>query len=483
MLRDAESRSWGSPDFLVRADVLARLFPSALADGEADVRAPDLPGEWHYRIVDSKFATLGLLAGGDLGNRGSATAYKVQMFIYNRALGRLQGFEPPASFLLGRGWEQTVGGETTRVLTCMDRLAPVAQDSSSRARGTLGAQVDAAVRWLRRMRREGQEWTPAPEPTVDELRANAKGDNEPWTEAVRDILAETEDLTVLYYVGAQKRSEANQRGITRWTDPALTPAAAGVAGAKMAPRFLALLDVNRDPEGPATRPEWVQTRRNEWHPVPALEFYVDFETVNSLDDDFSQLPDRGGQELIFMVGCGHIEDGDWVFRYFTTDRLTEPHEAEVIDAWFEHMRAVRDRLAPGVDPSVIHWSHAEESWLETAWYAAVKRHPEKEWPHPNWFDFLTRVVREEPFVVRGAHGFGLKTVTKAMRTLDLIDTEWGDGPTDGLGAMIGAWWCEHEAERQACALMDLELMQQIAAYNEVDCRAMAEIVTHLRTAH
>jgi hypothetical protein len=40
------------------------------------------------------------------------------------------------------------------------------------------------------------------------------------------------------------------------------------------------------------------------------------------------------------------------------------------------MTAVRNHLDPDADPRVIHWSHAEESWLETAWYAAVKRHPE-----------------------------------------------------------------------------------------------------------
>ena len=83
-----------------------------------------------------------------------------------------------------------------------------------------------------------------------------------------------------------------------------------------------------------------------------------------------------------------------------SDRLAEPHEAQIIDDWFEHMNEVRARLAPGVDPMIIHWSPAEETWLETAWTAAVKRHPEKDWPHPNWFDFLTRVVREEPFIVR-----------------------------------------------------------------------------------
>ena len=328
-----------------------------------------------------------------------------------------------------------------------------------------------------------QTGTPPPEPACDELRADAKGKNEPWSEAAKQIVAQTEDLTVLYYVGVGKRSEANQNGLSRWTDPAVTPGVVGVGGAKLAPRLQALLDVNRETEGSPVRPARVETRRDEWHEQPPLEFYVDFETVNSLDDDFSQLPIRGGQELIFMIGCGHVTDGEWVYRCFTADRLAEPDEARIIDAWFEHMQAVRAHLAPGVDASVIHWSHAEETWLETAWYAAVKRHPEKNWPHPNWFNFLTKVIREEPVTVRGAHGFGLKAVTKAMHDLGLVDTEWGDGPADGLGAMIGAWWCEHEAERRDKSLIDLELMQQIAGYNEVDCRAMAEIVTHLRTAH
>jgi len=227
----------------------------------------------------------------------------------------------------------------------------------------------------------------------------------------------------------------------------------------------------------------VGAARERWHEPPALEFYVDFETVSDLDDDFSAIPERGGQNLIFMIGCGHVENGEWRFECFTADRIAEPDEAVIIDEWFAHMSSVRDRLAPGSDPCVIHWSHHEVSWLEEAFYAAVKRHPEKDWPHPNWFDFLVRVLREEPLVVRGAHGFGLKQVTNAMQALGLIETRWGEGPADGLGAMVGAWWCEREAAQLGCRMMDLDLMQQIGAYNEVDCRAMMEIVRYLRLRH
>ena len=490
-LRDAETRTYGGPDLLVRSDVLAELFPGSLPDGEVAVPAPDLGGSHHYRVVDIKFSTLHLAAGGELGNSGSAPAYKAQVFIYNRALGRLQGYLPPEAFLLGRGWEQTKRGDTTRVDSCMDLVAPVANEYASYGRGRLSDQVAEAVEWVRRVRREGRDWQVLPEPSVDELRPNAKGDAGEWSTAVKEIVKQSEDLTQLWWVGVAKRREANRQGITRWTDPRVTPRAVAVEGRTTAPRLQALLDVNREP-GPDVRPARIAAARAEWIEEAPVEFYVDFETVGDLDDDFSRIPRRGGQPLIFMVGCGHVEEGEWVFECFITDRLDEVSEGKVIDAWFEHMTSVRDRLAPGVDPKVIHWSPHETITLETAFDAAVKRHRktgwqhtrgQQEWPHPSWFDFLKLVMKEEPVVVRGAHGFGLKAVTNAMYDLGLVETRWNEGPADGLGAMVGAWSCEREADRTGGSMRDLPLMEGIRSYNEVDCKAMMELVRHLRLHH
>ena len=105
VLWDAENRVYGAADLLVRSDVLSSLFAGALSEEEAVVAAPSSDG-WHYRVVDAKFTTLHLAASGELANAGLAAAHKVQLWLYNRALGRLQGYEPPTSHLLGRGWEQ-----------------------------------------------------------------------------------------------------------------------------------------------------------------------------------------------------------------------------------------------------------------------------------------------------------------------------------------------------------------------------------------
>jgi Predicted nuclease (RecB family) len=147
------------------------------------------------------------------------------------------------------------------------------------------------------------------------------------------------------------------------------------------------------------------------------------------------------------------------------------------------MEEVKRRLGFVGSPRVFHWSPAEESAYATAYNSAKARHPDRAWPDLRLFDFLNLVVRKEPVVVRGALGFGLKAIGKAMHAQGLIGTSWADGPTDGLGAMVGAWSAAAEARRGGVALGQVELMREIERYNEVDCRVMAEVIGYLRDNH
>lgn len=126
VLRDAEHRVYGAPDLLVRSDVLRELFPDLLSKEEARAPAPGLAASsWHYRVVDIKFTKLYLSAAGELANKESLPAYKVQIWLYNRALGQLQEFEAPYAYLLGRSWEQGSGNSVKRGLSCLERLGVV----------------------------------------------------------------------------------------------------------------------------------------------------------------------------------------------------------------------------------------------------------------------------------------------------------------------------------------------------------------------
>ena len=480
VLRDAESRTYGAPDLLIRSDELHRLFPGALNEEEAAASSPGLGfWPWHYRVVDIKFTTVNLLAGGEVANGGSKLAYKAQLFIYNRALGRLQGHTPSHSYLLGRGWEQ----RKERGDSFMERLGPVAQHGGTRS-GSTEEMTREACEWLRRVRSEGSGWKVLPFPDVPDLWPNMTNTRDyPWHVAKGRIAEELGELTSLWYVGVDKRQAGHEAGVYDWRDASCTAASLGFSEGKRQPVLQAILEVNRSTGGPNVRPSRLRNGDPAWRDA-ALEFYVDFETVSDLDDDFSKLPSKGGQPLIFMIGCGHLENGSWEYKCFTAKELTEPSEAEIIDDWHAHMAEVIRRLGDaGNEPLVVHWSHAETSSMETSYNAAVKRHPDNSWPKLRWFDFLSRVMREEPVVVRGAMNFGLKSVARAMKSHGYIQTIWQDGPTDGLGAMVGAWWSAGEAQRLGVDMAQVDLMREIERYNEVDCKVMMEIVAYLRANH
>lgn len=370
----------------------------------------------------------------------------------------------------------------------MERLGPVPQNSWLGRDGPLLAQaVEDACHWIRRVRHEGKNWVVFPAPSVPELYPNmGHTEDSSFSTAKKEIANSLGELTLLWYVGVSKRHDAHALGIRRWTDPNCTATSIGITGPKTQPTLQAILNINHTNDGPNVAPARVSACEEIWRKEPPLEFYVDFETVSDLEDDFSQIPNKGGEPLIFMIGCGHVEEGEWRFKCFIADALAEKCEERIIDQWLVHMEEVRLRLAPELErPLLIHWSPAESITIETAYNSAIERHPHRreEWSTPNWFDFLNKVIKAEPVVVRGALAFGLKKVGQAMHNNGLIQTSWEDSPLDGLGAMVGAWRSAAEAAERGVPLAEIDLMQGIRDYNEVDCKVMMEIVKYLRSNH
>ena len=486
LLSDDKSHTYGFADFLIRSDKLIELFPNSISKEESMLRAPSLGNEnWHYRVIDAKFTTLHFNSGGEISATGSAWGYMLQIFIYNRALGTMQGYTPPGGYLLGRKWQQTKKGEKFKVRNCMDRLAYLDTDYNSKTKGQISRAVEEACGWIRRVRKEGQSWDVVPEPTIPELQPNMSSTaDQPWHRAKSEINDQLKDLTSLWDVGVKKRNKANQNGILRWDQKCYTSCDVGVTGPKTSQILNKIIDLNRDMSMHPVSPTLINNCDQLWREDTFLEFYVDFETVSDLDDDFSMIPLSGGQPLIFMIGCGHIENGEWEWSCFITDSLSEVSEAEIINRWLKHMRSTQARIGQiGKDPLVFHWSHAEQSTFENSFNSAKNRQPEEKWNIPHWYDFLKQVMKTEPVVVRGSLGFKLKPIAKAMKKLGLINTEWSDGPTDGLGAMVGAWFAAKEALESGIPMKSVPLMKEIAAYNEVDCKVMFEIIEYLRKNH
>ena len=200
-------------------------------------------------------------------------------------LGRLQGFEPPASYLLGRGWQQ----RQTRGTNALERLGLIPQQGTVANEFPIAVAVEEALDWVRRVRTEGQDWHLLPTPSVPELYPNMSNiddgemmmdigpaEREPdgggedtaeqWVRVKKWLAAELKELTQLWQVGAGNRNAAHESGLFRWDDPQVTPEAVGVTSKTYAPILAQMLTVNQPTyTGPPVLPVRIEKTRDDWH--------------------------------------------------------------------------------------------------------------------------------------------------------------------------------------------------------------------------
>ncbi len=509
VVRNPDNRTYGAIDLLARSDVLASLFPGSVDAEEAVHPAPALAGAdgvappWHYLVVDVKFSTLDLSINGFVSS--SHRHYAGQVLVYTAAVARLQGYCAAEAYLLGRTWTNAKG----RGRGALDRLGrvPVEREETRDTTSPLTVEVGRAIEWIRAVRRDGAAWRILPRPSRPELYPNTGvGEDQPWSAAKQRIADEIGELTVLPGVNPDLRDAAIARGILRRDERGLTPELLGVSG-DVRPKRLALVLAANHPDqvaridvspSAAVIPAKIEMQpdlERHWRVPRRLEFCVDFENTQNLDDDFSRLPEVGGSVCIFQVGCLVQIDGrvptaaecatagvPSEFGQWTAARLSPASEREVLDAWVNFMDAWRASLKlQWRDARIMHWSPAEPNLLKNSYNCAADRHPD--WSLPDdlgWFDALDELVHRVPVGVYGAWGFGLKQIAKGMHKAGLIKTVWGDGPADGLGAMAAAYEADRRAARDGRSMADCDFMRLVAEYNEVDCRAMSEVVGWLR---
>lgn len=236
VLRNPNTQTYGAADAIVRSDVLARLFPYDFDASMGRIAAPALGGApYHYVVVDIKYHTLSLLKDGAASSE--VRPYMLQVYLYNEALGRMQGYVPAAAYLLGRNWKQ---GKTGRGSGPFEHIARVDADRQATIEEiSIGTLALRAVAWIRQMRRDGGRWQVSPKPSVPALYPNMKSNEDaPWHRAKVEIAEEIKELTLLPGVGPRVRDNAHAKGLYRWTDPR----AGKILAALVAPQYRSKLD-------------------------------------------------------------------------------------------------------------------------------------------------------------------------------------------------------------------------------------------------
>lgn len=516
VLHDKILNTYGIADLLIRSDYINYIFPESIPSEIENIKAPNLGTNYHYYVIDIKFSTLTLDKNNEyLLNSGLFPCYKAQICVYNMALGHIQGITPGYGFILGRKHKRMVNKVYEINNNCLNKLGKI--DFNDKDKEIIN-QVSSAVKWIKTLKKYGKDWK-LPNYICNILPSHVNNGNDssfqglevlpqiglpkellpnmvnkydhPWHSFKIDFANTLGDITSLWSCGYKNRQLAFNKGIYSWRNPLCNSQILGFKG-KRATIIDGILKVNRDNNikiyyqdiKPLTDfisyKDANSLKLPENHPRDKLEFFVDFETVNDLDDDFKEIPYTNGNERVFMIGLGWIspESNSWRYKSFVVDNLDKNSEKENFEHWLRYMKYIKN-FSIGKDkpfPRIYHWGDAEQVWYKKAFN---RLELPKEFSNLEWTDLLKN-IKENPIFVKGALNFGLKSYARALYNNGLIKSNWEDNNMDGIGAMVSAWKSQTRARNLDISFKQMPIIKEISRYNEIDCKVLVEIVKFIR---
>lgn len=481
--------SYGICDLLIRSDYLNEIFETPPLDEDMTThKAPLLTGHYHYVIIDIKWTTLELCSDGDhLRNNGRIPSYKSQLYVYNHALGHIQGYEPPVAFIMGSRWkiEKRINGKATIITNnnCFDRLGKI--DYSSKDKEYKISAADA-IKWVLDVRTEGDKWSLYPQPSNNLLYPNISGVESPWDSFKEQYAKEINDITVLWNCGVKNRNIAHDNGIMSWKDPRCTAETIGITGPKVAPILNKMIKINQQkkfrtsfdrielnlPEG---------NENNRWTEKTNLIITIDFETTNSIFNNFSTFPNSNSKIYIFLIGFSYkIKNNEPIYKHFLMEEMTDDGQYMMVKRFYKEISKVIKQERP----LLYHWGHAEKSLFNALEKLQLSEKHLKEIHQMknnlNWYD-LSEDFKRNPIVINGCFGFGLKEISMRLFELGLIGHSWDEKNIckNGNTAMVLANNIYQNLGKNE-SIEDNNDMKNIIEYNKTDCITLQDIVSLLK---
>jgi uncharacterized protein len=403
-LWSSEERIYGIPDLMVLNSWFYNTFPHL---------KPDILEEEHYFVLDLKFTS----KLDSTEKKKDLMGYATQVRLYSYMLGQIQGVMPKHAYLITR--DNPFNPLPIPITSCV--WAPLDSD--------LARYRD----WYVDIKVNGASYLPWRDEIVKPNFDNSH--DEPWHKAKRIIAKEKIEgraLELLYFISRPKAVQLKEFGylsLDSLIAEDIKKLPLGTTKASCCQR--AILQANQT--GRAT-----PIFSYQLPPPKRIELFVDFEFFTNVNVRFErQWSTMEGCEMVFMIGLGWIEKGQWKHQILVAEK--EAHEAE---AWLfqDFIDAIQERgvLANPSEAALYHWSQAEV-W-QTKKVAERLSSPLSEvLYHLPWAD-LQKPFLDIPIGIPGALTYKLKDIGKALSAIDAeFGSLWGEELEEGLKAMVMGW--------------------------------------------
>jgi len=476
VLHNENNKTYGSPDLLIRSDKINDIFGYKILDDNERLK-PSLKLEipFHYVVVEIKWSTLQLNSDGrTLRNSESIPAYKGQVLIYNQALGLIQGYEPPEGYILGNKWKYTKKNITYQSSRGMDRLGVIDFKYKDLI---YYDKVDCALKWIRDVRKYGHEWRLLPKPSRNELYPNMNNERDGyWKKLKIELSKKIGEITSIWMCGSKERLNAHSQKIYSWCNKECNASILGIKSQIRKNTVNQILKTNNNNIKIYPSKILFDYELN-WRkaPVDTIDFYIDYETLNSNFGKCSinNLNEYKDNSFVFLIGVGWEEKNKWQFKSFYAKTETLKSELEMINNFWLFINKKLFELRKKKS-RFIHWTQAEP----LAYKKMQKRHINL--PDKNFMD-LYHLFLKNPITIKGALDFKLKSIAKAMKKNNMIKSSWNENNpcSNGLSAMLWA----HRLYKKKCILSEEPTFNDIIHYNQIDCKVLWEILSYLRLNH
>jgi hypothetical protein len=472
VLHDYKNNIYGCPDLLVRSDRMKDLFCNTnFNENNLSNEANKLNIPFHYVVIDIKHSTLYMASNNiNLLNSNSIPAYKGQVYLYNKALGEIQGFEPDCGYILGKQWvcKNHYGTDF------MDKLGIIDFKNYDSQYSNL---VQNAINWIYKLRSEGHTWKLLPKPSVPELYPNMKNEKDGlYRKLKNDLNTIINEITSVWMCGYKKRQYAHTKNIYSWKDKNCTAKNLSFKKGKISNTVNSILKINRQNRKLIDFGTLIDST-DEWRYFgdDIMEFYIDFETINSNMGtcNLSNI-NYESNELIFMIGIGWFENNKYNYKCFTTIKRDYDSEYNMIKDFLNEVNIIKNRNNKS-DSTFIHWTKAEPQ----NYNKLIKRHYSKnDIPRLQFYD-LYKLFYDNCIVIKGSLNFSLKNIAKSMYNNKMIESNWNSkNPcSNGLNAMLYAFKLY---EKLNVVTQNEPIMKDIIDYNNIDCKVLWEILYYLR---
>ncbi len=471
ILHDYSNNIYGTPDLLVRSDIMNKLFNININD-KCDNNL--LGTTFYYVVVDIKHSTLYFNSKQNyLKNIGNVIAYKGQINIYNRLLMSAQGYFPRYGFILGKRHIFTKNNVTIINDNYLESLALVDFEDSDKF---VHDKVTNAIEWIINMRNNGHNWKVLPKPSVYELYPNMKINKETnFWKIKSDIAEQIGEITNIWWCGVGKRELAHKKNIYSWRDRRFSSDILNITNKHVSTTIDNIVNINRSRCDLIRIDDLIED--DSWREDNnILELYIDFEVINSNIGQLSEDLENIDNSMIFMIGLGYKNKvNKFKFKSFILEENNNDAELKMIEDMWDYINDLLSKNKDKTEIRFIHWSNAEINFYNRF----ASKHNRLNVPllsYDNSFDLYKLFVNNN-IVVKGALNFSLKTIANAMYNNNMIKTTWSKSDcNNGLQAMMLAYNIYNERG----SIKNNKTMTDISKYNEIDCKVMFDILTYLR---